>query len=68
MDILNEFGSFLGLDNIQKEYTLLDALIKMREYTDWCEKLYNIKGVTPVISFLEKKNVDGFNNIDNFRN
>jgi hypothetical protein len=66
MNILNEFGSFLGLDNIQKEYTLLDALIKMREYPDWCEKLYNIKGVTPVISFLEKKNVDGFNNIDNF--
>ena len=46
-----------------KKNILLDALIKMRD-TDWCEKLYNIKGVTPVISFLKKK-VDGFN-IDNF--
>jgi hypothetical protein len=66
IDTLNEFGSFLKLDDIKKKYTLLDALIKMRDYPDWCEKLYNIKGVTPIISVLEKKKVDGFNKIDNF--
>lgn len=66
IDTLNDFGSFLKLDDIKKKYTLLDVLIKMREYPEWCEKLYNIKGVTPIISVLEKKKVDGFNKIDNF--
>lgn len=66
IDTLNDFGAFLGVDNIKKEYTLLDALIKMREYPEWCEKLYNIKEITPIISFLNKKKVDGFNTISHF--
>jgi hypothetical protein len=65
-NILNEFGKFLEIDDIEKEYTLLDALIKMREYPDWCEKLYNIKDITPIVNFINKKTVGGFNSISHF--
>jgi hypothetical protein len=65
-NILNDFGKFLHLDDIEKEYTLLDALIKMREYPEWCEKLCNIKEITPIINFLKKQKVGGFNTISHF--
>ena len=55
LKILNDFGIANGIENIRKEYSLLDALIKVRDYDEWYNKLLKVNGVGPIISFLKSK-------------
>lgn len=62
LNVLNDFGTFIGVDDIKKEYSLLDALIKMRDYKEWYDKMLSIKDITPILNFLKKEKSTGFNN------
>lgn len=62
LDLLNDFGNFLCVD-IKKEYSFLDALIKMREYPEWGRKLCSIKNVTPIINFFNGEPSGNFNQL-----
>ena len=53
LKILNDFGIANGIENIRKEYSLLDALIKVRDYDEWYNKLLKVNGVGPIVSFLK---------------
>ena len=65
LKILNDFGIANGIENIRKEYSLLDALIKVRDYDEWYNKLLKVNGVGPIISFLKREPSSGFNNQNN---
>lgn len=63
LNILNEFGIANGIENIKKEYSLLDALIKVRDYNEWYNKLLTVKGVDPIIHFIKMEKSSGFNSL-----
>lgn len=60
--LLLEFGQFIGIKDIQKEYTLLDVLIKMRDYKDWCSKILEIKNIGVITDFLGLTNTQSILN------
>lgn len=67
-NILMEFGEFLCYDDVRKDYSLVDLLIKMRDYPEWCSKMAAIQGITPITSFLLDKDYNsksgkGFNQV-----
>lgn len=65
LQILLEFGDFLGVNNIQKEYSLTDILIMLRDYPEWKKKLFSIKvGIDPIKHFINKEDSSGFNSLN----
>lgn len=65
LNIILEYGKYLGYSNIKKEYTLIDLLIKLKtENPEWIEKFTSIKNISEVNNFLNNIETQGsFNHI-----
>ena len=67
--IILDFGKFINCPNVEKDYTLIDLLIFIRDkHPIWAEKIKNIPKISPIIKILNKeKKGEEFNHID-YRN
>lgn len=64
LEVLNAFGEFINSKNVQKDYSLVDLLIVIREYEEWVNKLTQIKELSPITNFVFKlEKGDGLTNI-----
>lgn len=63
LNVLKDFATSIGCQT--KDYTLMDFLIKMRDYPEWVEKLNNIKDISPILNFLNQseKSNNGLTNV-----
>ena len=67
LEIINDYAKFIECDNITKDYTLIDILVKIKnENPEWIEKFQvaNLQ-ISPVTNFFieGKKAGDGFNHL-----
>lgn len=63
LDILKDFAAAINCQ--VKDYTLMDFLIKMREYPEWVGKMNAIKDISPILNFLNRngKSNNGITNV-----
>ena len=54
LEVLNAFGEFINSKNVQKDYSLVDLLVIIREYEEWVNKLTQIKELSPITNFVFK--------------
>lgn len=58
--ILLNFANKIGIKNVEKEYTLIDFIILLRDkYPEFINQIKNIKDITPILNILEKESGNG---------
>lgn len=67
LEIINDYAKFIKCDNITKDYTLIDVLVKIKyENPEWIEKLQSAQlQISPVMNFFIEDKIagDGFNHL-----
>lgn len=63
LHILNEFAASINCRT--EDFTLMDFLIKMRDYPEWVEKMNTVKDISPILNFLNcnGKSNNGLTNV-----
>lgn len=59
LDIMMDFGRFLGSDNPRRDYTAIDLLVKMRDYPDFANRMKEIGNIAPIVAVLDKNYESG---------
>lgn len=56
LTVLNEFVQ--SLNKNPKDFTLIDLLVKMRDYPNWIKRMNDIKDISPIVNFLNQSDKD----------
>lgn len=59
-NILSDFAQFINCQNMEKDYTLVDFIILMRDkYPEFINKFNNIKNITTIMNIFDKEPGNG---------
>lgn len=63
LTVLNEFAQ--NINKNPKDFTIIDLLVKMRDYPNWIKRMNDIDNISPIVNFLNQsdKSNSGLTNI-----
>lgn len=61
LTVLNEFAQSLNKNS--KDFTLIDLLVKMRDYPNWIKRMNGINKISPIANFLNQTDNSGLTQI-----